>query len=46
MPGKHSTTELHPAISIATVATIAMAASLYYLRSGRLYLDTSFVFAC
>lgn len=46
MPGKRSTTELHPAIFIATVATIVMAASLYYVRSGRLYPDTSFVFAC
>lgn len=46
MPGKRSATELHPAIFIATVATIVMAASLYYVRSGRLYPDTSFVFAC
>lgn len=46
MLSKRSNTELHPATFIATVATIVMVASLYYLRSGRLYPDTSFVFTC
>jgi hypothetical protein len=44
--GKCSTTELLGAIFITTVATIVMAAFLYYLRSGRLYPGTSFVFPC